>query len=222
MYQSRSGGVRQVLGTGVAVGAIQIGIAVAVLSTFVGGIIQNHVHPKYVPPHWTYMPPPKLTPSVVERRAVPGHATAKAPDPTIEGLAPTTGPILGPLSSLPPLGGDDRSMLSDIPPQPIKPSFPPIAARPLGDPGAWITPDDYPSRALREGWSGVTRLHLVIGSDGKVSACSVIASSGHPALDAVACNKVSQRAQFSPARDGAGALHEGTFDSSIRWQIHEE
>jgi protein TonB len=62
----------------------------------------------------------------------------------------------------------------------------------------------------------------VIGRDGRVSACRVVASSGHDTRDAVACDKVGQRARFSPARDGAGASRQGTCDSAIHWQIQEE
>jgi protein TonB len=81
--------------------------------------------------------------------------------------------------------------------------------------------DDYPSRALRERWSGITRLHLIVTSDGRLEGCTVTAPSGHAELDSVACAKVSERARFSPARDSTGAAGTGTYDGAIRWRINE-
>lgn len=221
MYQSRSGGARQVLGTGLVVGALQLGIAAALLSTFAGGAIGTVIH-RTLQDHWIDIPPPPPKPTQTAHAAMPNHDTIAAPDPAVPGLSTPTSITLGPLVPMPPVGGDDRQILSDFtPPKPTL-TQPSVAAHPLGDTAQWITPGDYPSRALREGWSGVTRLHLLIGSDGHVNGCTVIASSGHDALDAVACEKVSQRARFSPARDGSGATRDGTFDSAIHWQINEE
>jgi|GEM_PF-4666415 len=222
MYQSRSGGARQVLGTGVLVGAIQIGIGAALLTTFAGGEIRSVIHNALRANQWTYVPPPAPRPSPAAHASAPGHDSISAPQSAVADLAIPTTLTLGPLAPLPPIEGDGRGFLSDIPTPKSPPPLPPIAARPLGDPGAWITPGDYPSRALRESWSGVTRLHLIIDGNGRVSACSVIASSGHDMLDTVACDKVSQRARFTPAHDGSGTMHEGTFDTAIRWQIQEQ
>jgi protein TonB len=222
MYQSRSGGARQVLGTGVLVGAIQVGVGLALLTTFAGGEIRAVLHKTLNARQWTYLPPPVPRPSPTAHSSAPNHDPITTPQPAEQGLVPPTLLFLGPVAPLPSLAGDGRDLLTDFPGPKPTPPLPSIAAHPLGDTGSWITPGDYPSRALRESWSGVTRLHLVIGSDGRVTACSVIASSGHDMLDAVACDKVSQRARFSPARDGTGATREGAFDSAIRWQIQEE
>jgi protein TonB len=228
MYQSRSQGARQVLGTGLLVGAIQLSIGAALLAAFAGGTFDRMIHPTLKDNAWIPIPPlPKPTVQPVHRSA-PNRNMMTAPTPTIPDLAPPTPLTLGPLAPLPPVAGDDRGFLTDFPepghfPEPGPgPTVPAIGARPLGDASHWITPGDYPSRALREGWSGVTRLHLVIGSDGRVNRCTVVASSGHDTLDAVACEKVSQRARFSPARDGSGTNREGTYDSAIHWEINAE
>jgi protein TonB len=222
MYQSNAKGARQAVKTGIAVGAIQVGVGVLLLSTFAGGAFRVFVHPKFVPPKWAYVPPPPARPSHVAQ-ASPRHTeTAPAPVPPIAGLAGPTPLTLGPLSPLPSPAGDDAGLLSDISPQVPPPPLPPVVARPLGDPGAWIRPEDYPWLALREGWRGTTRLHLVIDADGHVTGCTVTASSGHDALDAVACDRVTRRARFSPARDSKGAPREGVYDNAIHWEIHEE
>lgn len=43
-----------------------------------------------------------------------------------------------------------------------------------------------------------------IGVDGRVSGCTVVASSGRPDLDARTCALITARFRFRPARDAAG------------------
>lgn len=221
MYQSNSGGPRQVLGIGLAVGALQLGIGLAVVSAFAGGVITKVIKQNLDANNWTYMPPqPRPDPAP---HPAPHHDdTMVIPQSAMPELG---GPVTitpGPIALTPAMPGDDLGHLTDFPLRPTTPpQMPTVGAHPLGDPGAWITPDDYPYRALREGWRGVTRLHLVIDGNGHVSNCTITASSGHEALDAVACAKVTQRAHFSPARDGAGAPREGTYDNAIHWEIQE-
>jgi protein TonB len=221
MYQAPTRGVRRVFGTGFLVAAVQIGIGTALLSAFAGGAFKDVVHQTLNPKTWTYMPPPKPQPQPQPKhtthKTAQDHTVMTAPQPEIPGLGKGGGLTLGPLLPLPLPGGDDRAVLTDGPPPRL--ALPPVRARPLGNPGLWITPNDYPLRALRESWGGVTRLHLVVGDDGHVNTCSIIASSGHAELDAVACTKVAERARFAPARDSTGAPSEGSYDSAIRWQV---
>jgi periplasmic protein TonB len=115
--------------------------------------------------------------------------------------------------------------IGDIPlpplPQPPapKPAYEPKAAVPRGDPGAWVTTDDYPSRELRMGHEGLTRFRLDIGADGRVTGCTVTASSGYPGLDEAACIFVSRRARFDAATGADGAKTAGRYENAIRWQI---
>ncbi len=222
MYQSNQGGARRLVGTGLAVGAIQAGFAIVLLTGFAGGMVNQAIREHFKRPEWTYVPPPAHPRHTPVRSDTPRGATRTSPQPAHDAFNPPSELILGPLVPLALPSGDGLSQISDIDTHRAPPPLPPVAARPLGDPGAWITPNDYPARALREGWSGVTRLHLVIDRDGHVSTCTVTASSGHEALDAVACEKVTRRATFTPARDGTGAAREGSYNGAIRWEIHEE
>jgi protein TonB len=95
----------------------------------------------------------------------------------------------------------------------------PRAAAPRNTPARWVTTDDYPSRDLREGNEGTTVFRVVVGSNGRVSACQVIRSSGHPGLDAATCKAVTSRARFEPATDENGARVGGTYSNSVLWQI---
>ncbi|HMS20495.1 MAG TPA: energy transducer TonB [Sphingorhabdus sp.] len=95
-------------------------------------------------------------------------------------------------------------------PQPL----PPIA--PATNPGSWVTTNDYPSRALREEREGTTAFRLDVGVDGKVTACTVTASSGHGDLDAATCKALMRRARFEPITDGGGPA---SWTSRVRWTI---
>lgn len=101
------------------------------------------------------------------------------------------------------------------------PSFTPSLARPRGNPGGWVTPLDYPASELRAEHQGVTRLRALVGADGWVKGCEIVASSGFPLLDSTACRKMADRARFDPATDSTGAKVEGTYTASIRWVIPE-
>jgi protein TonB len=63
---------------------------------------------------------------------------------------------------------------------------------------------DYPDEASRAGATGSVTVTLDITPDGRVSGCTVVRSSGTPALDATTCRLARQRFRFEPARDTAG------------------
>ena len=90
---------------------------------------------------------------------------------------------------------------------------------PTGNPGLWVTTNDYPSEALREEREGLVGFSLTIGADGRVSACKVTSSSGHDDLDAAACSLITQRARFDPARNAKGIAKTGQYANRVRWQI---
>ena len=106
-------------------------------------------------------------------------------------------------------------------PSPTPDQLPIKAARPLGNSGIWVTANDYPTGELRAAHSGVSRLRLELGSNGRVSNCAVITSSGWPVLDHTACALVTQRGRFVAASDSTGALVGGDYTMGVRWQIPE-
>lgn len=63
----------------------------------------------------------------------------------------------------------------------------------------WEIPKD-----LRRARAGLIRLRYRIGIDGRVSGCTVIASSGLPAFDRETCARITERFRFRPARDRQG------------------
>src|SRR3546814_14633282 len=53
-------------------------------------------------------------------------------------------------------------------------------ASPRGNPGTWVTPDDYPSRPLRDEREGTTGLKLEIDANGQDVDCQFTSSSENP------------------------------------------
>ena len=59
-------------------------------------------------------------------------------------------------------------------------------------------------------------------TDGRVSDCSITASSGSTALDTETCNILRRRARFTPAKDQAGNPITDSFSQRIRWELPED
>jgi protein TonB len=85
-----------------------------------------------------------------------------------------------------------------------------------------VTNADYPDAAIRAGESGVTGFRLDIGTDGRVTNCTITQSSGSSLLDNTACKLLMRRAKFSPATDTNGNPTTDTFSSRFRWVLPEE
>jgi len=100
------------------------------------------------------------------------------------------------------------------PPAPPPPP-PPKPATPRNNPGDWATPNDYPSRALREDREGTTTFRVTIDNDGRVASCQIVQSSGHSDLDEATCKNVSRRARFRKPSDGYGS----SYTNRVRWVI---
>lgn len=164
-------------------------------------------------------PPPEPEPRTEPRSAI----VPTAPLPPIP-LPPQPGPSVAPLDSdaviLPqvPTRPDPGPTVQPLPPQPT-PSFTPRDAVPLNDRTRWITNDDYPARALRDGAEGLVGYRLVIGSNGRVSACEITSSSGSRLLDDETCRQIARRARFEAATNENGARVVGTFTGTVLWRI---
>lgn len=146
------------------------------------------------------VPPPPVAPP-------PPINIAPAPPPIR--TQPTIPPPAPPVLRIPP----------PAPPAPPPPKFTPKNPEPRGNPGRWATPNDYPSRALREEREGVASFTVTVDTDGRVTSCRITRSSGHDDLDEATCKNIERRARFRPATDGNGQETTGTWSSSVRWQI---
>ena len=94
------------------------------------------------------------------------------------------------------------------------------AARAKGDVRALFSPDDYPAAALRSGETGSVRAQLTIGTNGRVSGCTIVASSRSSALDQATCRVLRAKARFTPARDSNGQLTGDSYTTPpIKWEL---
>ncbi len=167
--------------------------------------------------------PPKIVPPPPAKRQDTRTLPTKAPPPVTQtdlGLGTVTLPPV-----MPDVGSGDGGVgeaLFPVVPRPTpSPAFAAKGVKPRGNPGLWVTPNDYPTQDLREEHTGVTRVRLAIDREGRVAGCEVTASSGWPRLDTTACDKLTSRARFEPAMDETGAKVLGSFSTGVRWQIPE-
>ena len=162
----------------------------------------------------TQPPTPEPT-AKPDDRLKPTHndTTTTIPTKTTDVLIPSGGVTLPPYNPGTILDESGGLTLPKTPQMPVR------GAVPRGQPGAWATPDDYPAADLRREHEGTARFSLAIGTDGRVSGCTILASSGWPGLDAATCNLISKRARFNPATNEDGQPMIGSYTGSIRWVI---
>lgn len=210
------------LGVPGAFGAILIvGLAVSVVTAppeprIKGEIITETPLP---PP-----PPPTPTPET-PRDAKTATTTTTNPTPTVPTPFPTDLGKGEPVDSFPTGGETITTGPIDfgIPgPTPSPASlYDPVGAKAKGNPGKWVTNEDYRPRWVQEELSGTARFTLSIDARGKVTGCTITRSTGHPALDTATCDLVTKRARFDAARDGNGKPVAGTYSNAVTWRIPE-
>ena len=93
------------------------------------------------------------------------------------------------------------------------------AASPRGNPGQYFGADNYPPEAIRAGAQGRVSARLSIGTDGRVSDCTVTSSSGNDSLDSAVCRISRSRVRFSPAKDDSGNPITSTYPLNVRWVL---
>ena len=163
--------------------------------------IKEPEKPKEPPP-----PPPKVI----------------APPPVVVPPPKVNVAVSAPVIDVVPVAPPPPPVLVAAPPAPPPPRFTPKGAAPKGNPGNWATANDYPSRALREDREGTTGFRVTVGPDGRVTDCQITSSSGSPDLDQTACDKIRQRARFTPATNGDGNPTTGTYSNRVRWVIPKD
>ncbi len=156
------------------------------------------------PPDQPTPPPPVVTPPPIVRTNTmppPIVTTNVAPPPVITPTAPPAPPR---------------------PPAPPPPPPPPRKVQPARAKANLVSlfsDEDYPASAVRAGESGATGFRLDVGTNGRVSACTVTSSSGSSALDSTTCRLLRSRARFTPATDSTGAATTDTVTGRIVWRL---
>ena len=77
----------------------------------------------------------------------------------------------------------------------------------------------YPARAIRQELEGNVGVSVVIGADGRVTGCTVTASSGESILDEAACEGMQRYARYTPAKNDAGQPTTGRDTLTIVYRL---
>lgn len=93
------------------------------------------------------------------------------------------------------------------------------AARARANLPALFSDEDYPASAIRAGEQGAVRFRLEVGPEGRVTGCTITASSGSSALDSTTCRILRSRARFTPARDASGRAIADSVEGAIEWRL---
>ena len=95
-----------------------------------------------------------------------------------------------------------------------------IQTTPLTSVPSLISDEDYPASAIRANEQGRTGYRLTVGTNGRVTGCTVTSSSGSATLDSTTCRILRARARFTPARDAQGEPVEAFHEGVITWSLH--
>ncbi len=166
-------------------------------------------------------PPPEEPPPPPEDVTEPPPPQVAAPPPLVRIDSPAppiqTTPVINPNPPIVPV-------VRPAPPAPPAPPPPRVsqAAKARGNLLSLITDEDYPQSAIRNEEQGTTAVRLTVGTDGRVTDCSVTQSSGSTALDNTACSIFKRRARFTAAKDQAGNPITDNYVQRVRWVLPAE
>jgi protein TonB len=164
------------------------------------------------------LPPPPKPEVVPDQKVIEHPIVAPQPKLNVNPISPRidTTPEIVPVVPVVPL-----ALPTATPTASPRALYAPVGAAPRGNPGDWVTVNDYRSSWINRGMTGTARFRLQVGADGRVASCSITVSSGHPELDAATCALVSKRAKFDPAKDETGARVPGSYSNAVRWELPE-
>lgn len=92
-----------------------------------------------------------------------------------------------------------------------------VEADPRVAPARFVSAEDYPNQASREGRGGATAVSLLIDEAGAARDCVVEQASGVATIDAQTCLLIIARGKFSAARDAAGQAIKSRLTYRFRW-----
>ena len=159
------------------------------------------------PPDANLPPPPVVSPPPLVRTPTP------PPPITTQSTPP---PVYIPTPTAPPP--------SPPAPAPAPPAPPRVSQKAglKGDPGRYFGADAYPPAAQRAGAQGRVVANLSVGTDGRVTNCSVTSSSGNSDLDETTCRIARRSVKFSPAKDDSGNPIATSYTLPVRWVLPQD
>jgi protein TonB len=168
-------------------------------------------------------PPPDEPPPPPEDQPQPtSPPPPMAPPPPFD-IAPNP-PVMETTPNPPPPQPTVTRPSTVAPPGPPTPPRPPSKARVARSKGerGWAAriQENYPARALREEVEGTVGVRVTVTPDGRVTGCSVTASSGSDILDQAACTGMERYSRFEPALDDAGNPTSGNYTTRITYRLN--
>ena len=217
-------GIHAIIGYGLVTGLSFEKIAAAIDNP--EGIFIPVPKPTTPPPPPPADPKPTQTPPSAAPASyvppVPAPLATSAPDVS------TTTIILPPLPPLPVPGTSgtkadafDNLVLPAPAPKATPTGVEPRAVRPRGNPGEWVTNNDYRASWIAREMEGTVTFQVAVDARGRITQCSILKSSGHSELDAATCANVKRRARFEPARNAQDRAVPSTYSNTVLWQIPE-
>ncbi|MDI1297440.1 MAG: energy transducer TonB [bacterium] len=100
-------------------------------------------------------------------------------------------------------------------------SVPSQRAAPAASPGSWFSDADYPAAAMRMEQDGITAFQLDVDKTGTPTRCTITSSSGVALLDQTTCDKLMERARFTPARNASNKAVADTYAGRMAWRLPE-
>lgn len=85
-----------------------------------------------------------------------------------------------------------------------------------------IFPGDVPANLRNRSFAGRTEIELLIGEDGKASACRILSPSSEPRLDAIVCPKIQERGSFRPFYIAPGRPVTTRWTATVFWWFTNE
>ncbi|MEM6476021.1 MAG: energy transducer TonB [Pseudomonadota bacterium] len=201
--------------------AMVLGLAVSAVQEIAERVTTVDIEEEEEPEEEPEEPPPPEETSPPPPTAVQPPITFNQPDPveTTPEITPPTPPIRQPSRS--PTPAPPGPSPTPTPPPPPPP--PDLSARATPrNAGRWSAQisNNYPSRALRREIEGTVGVSVTIGTNGRVSGCSVSRSSGSSILDDAACKGMRRYARFNAAKDKAGNPTTGSYSTSITYRLN--
>jgi protein TonB len=159
------------------------------------------------PPDQPNTPPPIVSPPPIVRTN-----TMPPPMQTVQNAPPfVPTPTAAPAPPAPP-----------APPPPPPPPPAPVKVQPArakANLASYVSDADYPAAATRAEEEGTTGFRLDVGTDGRVTNCTVTSPSGSSSLDAATCRIMKSRARFTPAHDSSGNPTTDSTAGRIKWVL---
>jgi TonB family protein len=93
-----------------------------------------------------------------------------------------------------------------------------LRSRPEGEWRQLFTIVNYPAASLRAKKGGLVAFRATIGTDGRVSKCTVVQSSGTQELDDQTCSVLTTKGRFKPAVAADGSKVAAPFVDFMMWE----